>query len=313
MDSIAPLEFEGAANDGSLAGMHPPIRGVFPPIPTTFDADGRLDTRAISANVTRWMATPLSGVLALGSNGESVSLDESESDEVLAAVRAAVPREKLLIAGTGRESTRATVDANRRAGSLGADIVLVRPPSYYKTQLTNEALIAHYRRVADASPVPVLLYNLPATGVVLTLPVVQALAEHPNIVGMKETSPELERLGQFTAIGGGFQVLSGWAPVLYAAITVGAAGGILAVANVLPDHCVRLYEHAAAGRHADALALQRRLTPLAQLVSSIHGISGLKAALDLVGFHGGAPRMPLLPVTGNVRDDIARALAAASN
>jgi len=297
-------------HDGSLAGMHARLCGIFPPIPTIFDADGLVDARAISAHVARCMATGLAGVLALGSNGEAVFLDEAESDRVLAAAREAVPAAKLLIAGTGRESTPATIDACRRAASLGAEAVLVRPPAYYKSQMTNDALVAHFRRVADASPTPVLLYNLPATGIVLTLPVVAALAEHPNIVGLKETSQELERLGQFTAVGRGFAVLSGWAPVLYPAMTIGAVGGILAVANVAPDRCVELYEHAKAGRHAEALALQRAITPLAQLVSSVHGIPGLKAALDLAGYHGGPSRAPLLPVSDRAREDIARALAA---
>lgn len=288
--------------------MQARLRGIFPPIPTTFDAAGEVDTRAVAANVSRLMATDLAGVLALGSNGEAVSLDESESDRVLSAVRDVVPTGKLLIAGTGRESTRATIDACRRAGACGAEAVLVRPPSYFKTQMTNDALIAHFRQVADASPVPVLLYNLPATGVVLTYPIVAALAQHPNVVGLKETSPELERLGLFTAIGGGFSVLSGWAPVIYPALAIGAAGGILAVANVLPDHCVRLFNHASAGRHADALALQRAITPLAQLVSSVHGIAGLKHALDLLGFAGGPTRAPLLPLSDRARDEIARAL-----
>jgi 4-hydroxy-2-oxoglutarate aldolase len=297
-------------NDGSLAHMHDRLCGIFPPIPTIFDAAGLVDARAISENVARCSTTGLAGVLALGSNGEAVLLDEAESDRVLAAAREALPATKLLIAGTGRESTAATIDACRRAASLGAEAVLVRPPAYYKSQMTNDALTGHFRRVADASRVPVLLYNLPATGIVLTLPVVAALADHPNIVGLKETSQELERLGQFTAIGGGFAVLSGWAPVLYPAMTIGAVGGILAVANVLPDRCVELYAHAKAGRHAEALALQRAITPLAQLVSSVHGIPGLKVALDLAGYHGGPTRAPLQPVSERARDDIARALAA---
>lgn len=286
------------------------LRGIFPPIPTIFTSSGEVDTQRMVSNLKRWMATPLSGVLALGSNGEATSLDESESDRVLAAVRDEVPRAKLLIAGTGRESTRATIDACRRAGSLGADMALVRPPSYFKTQMTNDALVAHFRQVADASPIPVLLYNLPATGVTLTLPVVSVLAQHPNVAGMKETSPELERLGQFTAIGGGFQVLSGWAPVVYPAISLGAAGGILAVANVLPDECVALYRLATDGRHVEALQLQRILTPLARLVSSVHGIAGLKYALDQIGFAGGEPRSPLLPLSDRARDEIVQALQA---
>ena len=289
--------------------MQARLGGVFPPLPTSFDAAGDVDAGAIARNVARLMSTGLSGVLALGSNGEAASLDEDEADQVLAAVRPQVPPGKLLIAGTGRESTRGTIDACRRAADLGADAMLVRPPSYYKSQMTNDVLIAHFERVADASPRPVLLYNLPATGVTLTLPVVSKLARHGNIVGLKETSPELERLGQFCAIGGTFRVLTGWAPVLYPAMALGAAGGILAVANVLPGPIVQLFEHAAAGRHADAQALQRKLTPIAQLVSSIHGVAGLKAALDLKGFGGGPARPPLMPVSDRVRDDISRALA----
>ena len=256
------------------------------------------------------MATGLSGVLALGSNGEATSLDEAESDHVLAAVRDAVPRSRLLIAGTGRESTRATIDACRRAGALGADLVLVRPPSYFKNQMTNDALIAHFRQVADASPVPILLYNLPATGVTLTMPVVSAMAQHPNVAGMKETSPELERLGQFTGIGERFHVLSGWAPVIYPAISIGAAGGILAVANVLPEECVTLYKLASEHRHGEALMLQRTITPLARLVSSVHGVPGLKHALDLAGYAGGEPRSPLRPLGDGPRLEIAQALEA---
>ena len=290
--------------------MQARLRGIFPPIPTNFDASGNVDARAITANVTRWMTTGLAGVLALGSNGEATLLDETESDRVLAAVRQAVPSGKLLIAGTGRESTRATIEACRRAAALGAEAVLVRPPAYYKTQMTNDALIDHFRRVADASPLPVLLYNLPATGVVLTLPVIAAMSEHSNVVGMKETSPELERLGQFAAVRAGFSVLSGWAPVLYPAMALGAAGGILAVANVLPDRCVELYEHARAGRNEQALALQRAITPLAQLVSSVHGIAGLKVALDHIGFHGGPCRGPLQPLPDAARQAVTGAIDA---
>jgi len=290
--------------------MQARLRGIFPPVPTSFDAAGDVDVRAIAANVTRLMTTGLSGVLALGSNGEAASLDETESDRILAAVRGVVPASKVLIAGTGRESTRSTIDACRRAAAIGADVVLVRPPSYYKSQMTSDALVGHFRSVADASPAPVMLYNLPATGVTLTLPVVSTLAAHPNIVGLKETSPELERLGQFAEIGEGFRVLTGWAPVLLPALAMGAAGGILAVANVLPDQTVRLFDHAIAGRHTEALALQRGLTPIARLVSSVYGVAGLKAALDLAGFHGGPVRAPLLSVSDRERDDIARTLSA---
>jgi len=286
------------------------LRGIFPPIPTPFNASGEVDAGAVSANVARWMTTGLSGVLALGSNGEAALLGDDEGDRVVAAARHAVPADRLLLVGTGRESTRATIDATRRAAAGGADAVLVRTPSYFRAQMTADALVSHFVSVADASPVPVLLYNLPGvTGLSLTLPIVAQLASHPNIAGMKETSPDLERLGQFVAVRpADFQVLCGWAPVVFPALAAGAAGAILAVANVLPAECVVLYEHASAGRYGEALALQRRLTPLAQLVSSVYGVAGLKAALELVGFTGGPVRAPLLPIADRARSEIAQAL-----
>ena len=286
------------------------LSGVFPPLPTTFDANGDVDSTAIVANVDRLMATGLAGVLALGSNGEAGLLTESEGDAVVEAVRRAVPDHKVLLVGVGRESTRGTIDAAKRAAALGATAVLVRPPSYFKSQMTADALIAHFRGVADASPVPVLLYNLPGpTGIVLTVPIVTALAEHPNVAGMKETSPELERLGQCVTLrNGAFPVFSGWAPVVYPAVVAGAAGGILAVANVLPNQCVSLVEMAREGRHQEALTIQRRITHLAQLVSSVHGVPGLKAAMDLFGFNGGPVRSPLQSLSDRARDEVARAV-----
>jgi len=265
----------------------------------------------MSENVRRWMATDLTGVLALGSNGEAALLDEDESQAVVEAVREQVPRDRLLLVGVGRESTKLTISAAKRAAKLGADAVLVRTPFFYKSQMTGEVLYAHFHAVADASTVPVLLYNLPGvTGVSFTLPIVTRLADHPNIVGIKETSPDLERLGQFTGVRPDrFRVLCGCAPVVYPALVSGAAGAILAVANVLPEECCALYEHVHAGRHHEALELQRKLTPLAQLVTTVHGVAGLKVALELAGYHGGPVRAPLLPATSRIRDDIAAAYA----
>ena len=289
------------------------LSGVFAPLPTTFDrSSGDVDTRALVSNVERLMTSGLAGVLALGSNGEAGMLTEEESDRVVDSVRRAVPDSKRLLVGVGRESTRATIDAAKRAAASGATAVLVRPPSFFKSQMTADALIAHFRAVADASPVPVLLYNLPgAIGIVLTFGMVSTLSEHPNVVGLKETSPELERLGQCVTLRKStFQVFCGWAPVIYPALVAGAAGGILAVANVVPDECVALVEHTRAGRHAEALAIQRRITHLAQLVSTVHGVAGLKHALDLHGFTGGPVRAPLLPLSDRASDEVARALSA---
>lgn len=289
------------------------LRGIFPPIPTTFDERGDVDTAAISANVRQWMTTGLKGILALGSNGEAGFVDEDESDRIVKAVRGGMPGDRMLLAGTGRESTRATIAATRRAADLGADAVLIRTPSFFRSQMTTDALMKHYVAVADASPVPTLLYDLPGpTGITLTLPLIEAVSDHPNIVGVKETSPDLDRLGQFTAVRPErFSVMCGWAPVVYPALVAGATGAILAVANVLPDETVTLFEHVSAGRHVEALALQRRLTPIAQMVSTTYGVAGMKAALDLVGYRGGPVRAPLLPLPVRVRSEIEQALEAA--
>lgn len=288
------------------------LHGVFPPVPTPFHpASGEVDLTALTGNIARLLRTPIVGVLVLGSNGEAGLLDEAEAEAIVGAARSVVPADRTLMVGTGRESTRATIAACARAAACGADVVLVRAPSFFKNQMTHDALVAHYRAVADASPVPVLLYNVPGmAGFSLTLATVRVLADHPNVIGMKETSNDLERLGQFAAISDtGFDVLVGWAPVAHAAAVAGARGAIIAVANVLPEVCTELWALAVEDRHAEALALQRRIIPLAQLVSSVHGVAGLKCALDAIGAYGGPVRPPLLPLSGRVVDDIRAALA----
>lgn len=271
---------------------------VFPPMATPF-AGGEVDVAAIRRNVEKWMRTGVGGVIALGSNGEAPLLDEDESDRVIGAARDSIGDRRMVIAGTGRESTRATIAASVRAGRLGADAVLVRTPSYFKGRMTGEAFVRHYTAVADACPVPVLLYNYPAvTGVTLTPDVVGRLAEHPNIAGLKETGSDTAQVAAFVeACKPEFSVIAGSAPTFYPSLCVGARGGILAVACVVPDICVQLLAHVRAGRHAEARALQARLAPLARLVTSVHGVPGLKAAMDLAGFTGGEPRSPLAPVS----------------
>ena len=285
------------------------LDGVLPPIPTPF-ADDRVDVAAMASNVERWMATRIRGVVVLGSNGEAPLLDEAESDAAIAAARERIPSNRLCLAGTGRESTTAAVRAARRAADLGADAVLVRTPSFFKPLLTAEAFVAHYTAVADASPVPVVLYNFTAmTGVTLGLDAVAVLAEHPNIIGMKESGSDLKFLtALIDRTPGDFAVLAGSAPVFYASLLVGAAGGILALASVAPDLCVELYDRVRAGRLADARDLQRRLTPLAGLVTSKHGVPGLKAAVSLLGFAAGDPRPPLRPAGAAAVAEIRQAL-----
>jgi 4-hydroxy-2-oxoglutarate aldolase len=238
------------------------------------------------------------GVVALGSNGEAPLLDEDESDRVIEATRAALRAGLLLIAGTGRESTRATIAASKRAAALGADAVLVRTPCYFKSRMTQDAFVQHFTAVADGSPAPVLLYNYPAvTGVNLAPETVGRLAGHPNIVGIKETGTDTAQFAAFVeAAPPPFAVLAGSAPVFYPWLCVGAVGGILAVACVVPDVCVRLFDHTVSGRHELARVLQRDLTPLARLVTVGYGVPGLKAAMSLAGYEGGDPRAPLTPL-----------------
>jgi dihydrodipicolinate synthase/N-acetylneuraminate lyase len=277
------------------------LRGVFAPIPTPFDRDERVDLGRLSAACARWAASPLGGLVVLGSTGEAVLLDEDESDRIMAFTRERWPagQARPFIVGAGRESTPATIRAVRRAADLGADAVLVRTPGFYKSQMTNDVFVRHYTAVADASPVPVLLYNFTAvTGVNLSPAAVSRLSTHSNIIGVKESSGDIAQMTDLVAgTPGDFSVLAGSSTTFCSALGVGAAGGVLALACVLPDACVRLFELTRGGRHAEAAALQHRLVPVARLVGTMHGVPGLKAALRLVGCDVGVPRSPFAPVS----------------
>jgi 4-hydroxy-2-oxoglutarate aldolase len=290
------------------------LTGVFPPLTTPFDSAGRIDEAALRSNVGRYARTALTGVVALGSNGEAPFLDEAESARIVEVIRGELPRTKILIAGVGRESTQATIDAARRAASAGADAVLVRPPSYYKSRMTADVLAAHFSKVANDCPVPVVLYNVPAfTGLDLPVTVVERLSRHPNIAGVKESAGDVDRIAEdVSKVGPDFAVLCGSMPVFYPSLVAGAVGGVVALACALPDECVELFELFSSGCQDEAAELQRSLTTLAKLVTSVHGVPGLKAALDLAGFAGGLPRPPLAPAPREALDEIAAAFAAAA-
>ena len=273
------------------------LTGVLAPLPTPFEESGGLDLARLRAALPRWVQSPLSGFVVLGTNGEAGLLTDSEAASVIEEARSIVPPGRTLIAGTARESTREAIAAARSAASLGVDGVLVRTPCFFKGQMTGEAFERHYTAVADASPVPVLLYNFTAaTGVNLQPDVVARLASHPNIVGIKESGSDIAQIADLVALTPpGFATLAGSASTFCAALCAGVSGGILALAALLPDACVRLFDLARTGQHAEARALQRQILPLARLISTGYGVPGLKAALLLSGVDAGWPRLPLAP------------------
>lgn len=287
------------------------LAGVFAPVPTPFDDRDEVDTRRLAVALKQWTTRPLHGFVVLGSNGEAVLMDDFEADRAIVAAREAIPRDRVFIVGTGRESTRAAIKASKRAAEHGADFVLVRTPGFFKNQMTTDAFVAHYTAVADASPVPVLLYNFTAlTGVNLLPAAVHRLATHPNIVGMKESGGDVAQISDLVSgTPDGFAVLAGTTTTFYAAMCVGAVGGILALACVVPEACARLFDLVRAGKHDDALALQQRLVPLARLLGPTYGVPGLKAALNLLGFDVGVPRPPLSPAPDSAQPALREALA----
>jgi 4-hydroxy-2-oxoglutarate aldolase len=281
-----------------------PFAGVYTPIVTPFRDDDTVNEAGLRANIRMWMRGTLTGLVVLGSNGEAAQLDDDEADRVVTVAREEVPADRPFIVGTGRESTRATIAATARAARAGADAVLVRTPGFFKMQMTAEAFIGHYTAVAEASPVPVLLYNVTMfTGVNLPPDAVAALAAHPNIAGMKESGSDLAQIAECVSrTPADFTVLAGSATTYFHALCAGCDGGILALASIVPDDCVRLRSLVAEQRIDEARALQRRLTPIARTIGTAHGVPALKAALDLLGYAGGPPRPPLRPAPAHVAD-----------
>ncbi len=288
------------------------LHGIFPPLTTPFDAAGELALDRFRANIERYNRTRLAGYVVIGSTGESVLLSTSEIERVLATAREAAASDKLLIAGTGVESTAETIARTRRAAELGYQVALVKTPYYYKPAMNDAALAEHFLRVADASPIPVLIYSVPQfTGLAVEAPLVARLAEHPNIIGIKESSGNVQRVTQIVhATPPTFQTLVGSAQTLLASISVGAVGGILALACVLPEWCIELYEAAVAGALERARQLQHRLLEPALTLVGRLSIPGVKYAMDRVGYYGGPPRRPLLPLDPAQQLEVERVLDA---
>jgi len=282
------------------------ISGIFPPLPTAFDSNENLLPEKISLNIKRLSQYDLAGFLILGSNGEQVMLSDSEKIAAIAAAREALPEGRLLLAGTGCQSTRETISLTRAAATEGAHAVLVINPSYYKGNMNQAELVRHYFDVADASPVPVLVYNMPAnTGVDMTSRMIIAMAEHPNIVGLKESGGNVVKMGEVLGnVKPGFRVLAGGAGFLLPSLAMGASGGILASANIAPGHCLEIYKAFLAGDITRARDMQHSIIPLNAAVTARWGVPALKAAMDHLGLYGGHVRRPLLPLSEEMKNQL---------
>jgi 4-hydroxy-2-oxoglutarate aldolase len=283
------------------------LHGIFPPITTPFDRNGDLYPAKVRHNVEKWNLTALAGYVVTGSTGEAVLLTAEEKARLWGLVAEAAAAEKILIAGTGAESVRETVALTNQAAALGYKAALVRTPHDYKNMLSDPAAqMLFFRAVADQSKIPVLIYNFPAaTGIDLPAEAVAELSAHPNVAGIKESSGNIEKIMRMAReTEPGFQVLAGSAGVLWPALMAGAAGAILAFSNAAPYATIAIWE-AWRGREYDAAAdWQNRIARAARLVPSLYGVAGLKHAMDLNGYYGGPPRLPLTPPSPEARREI---------
>lgn len=287
------------------------IGGVMVPVTTPFDpVTGDVAPVAFRENLRRWLSHPLDGLVLFGSTGEGKLLDEDEKLRLLDFARDIVPPDRALIVGAGAESTRATIRQLGPLGQIGADAALVSAPPYFGSTLTADAVVDHYRAIADASPVPIIVYHIPKfTHVVLEPGLVGELARHPNIVGLKDSSGDVRRFAAYSEqVPEDFRLLIGSGALLYTALELGAAGGIVAVGLLAPAGCARILHDFRAGNTRDAGRAQTTIAPVHNEVIARYGARGAKAALDLLGLAGGPPRPPLKPLSEKERRGVADAL-----
>jgi 4-hydroxy-2-oxoglutarate aldolase len=353
------------------------LHGILPPLTTPFYPDGNVYHKKLEANVERYSRTPVSGIVVLGSTGEAIMLSDEERREVLKTARAAATPNKVLVAGTGIESATETLRLTEYAAALGYDVAMVRTPHYYKKQMLPANILAFYRTVADRSPLPVIIYNFPqATGYDIPAELVIELAEHPNLIGIKESSGDVEKVrkmvkgtghikrsatvtetfdavtprmlaavapgegGELVPVGAlsqdskskpsssgvsvvgrtktrqkevGFQILVGAAQKLHPSLDAGAVGAILAFACPAPTACYEIYAAWKEGDRELARLKQERIAQAAEQVVGAFGVPGVKHAMDFNGYFGGPSRLPLLPLTGDLKVEIERQLADIRN
>lgn len=286
------------------------LHGIFPPLATPFASDGSVALDRLRENIAIYNGIGLAGYVLNGSTSESVLLTWAEVESVWAEAKKHAAPGKVLIAGTGAESTAETIEHTNRAASLGYDAALVRTPSFYKPAMSDDALAGHYLRVADAARIPVLIYSVPIfTTITVKAPLVARLAEHPNISGMKDSSGDVNGIAAIVAaVPKSFQVLVGSASTLYESLEKGAVGAVLAIANAFPEIVVEIYEASQAGDAARAQRIAHAMVPAGKMLGPQYGVAGLKYAMDQLGYYGGPVRPPLLPVAQAARGEMDKML-----
>jgi 4-hydroxy-2-oxoglutarate aldolase len=289
------------------------LSGIYPPLPTFFDEREQLDLATLQRHMQRIAGSGIAGYVVLGTNGEAVHLSSDERRQVIERARYVAGDDAQILAGCGEQSTIATIARCQQAAQSGADFALVLPPFYYKGRMNNTALLAHYRTVGDQSPIPVVIYNMPAStaGLDVDAATIIALAQHPNILGVKDSAGNMAKLAQVVGtVAPHFHVFAGSAGYLLPALAIGAVGAVAALANIFPSEVCRLQELFHAGQMEEARLLQARLVPTNTAVTATYSVAGLKAALELVHGYGGRPRSPLQPLTEQERKTLAQILKA---
>jgi len=282
------------------------LKGIFPPLPTSFDDNEAIATDKMIDNIKQLSHYNLAGFLILGSNGELVHLSDYEKEKVYVEIREGIPSDKIMLAGTGCSSTRQTIELTQKAAKAGTDAALVLTPSYYKGLMTKNALKAHYFGVAEASDIPVIIYNMPAnSGFDMDADTIIALSQHANIVGLKDSGGNIAKMGEIQSYApSDFQLLAGSAGFLLPALSVGAVGGVLALANILPQHCIDIFQYFMDRKMDDAREKQLKIVKLNNFVTRQYGVPALKEAMNQLGLYGGPSRRPLLPLDDRIKEQL---------